>query len=185
MKILAIPASNSPNGLNRQLLAFAAKRIQEEIRPDVTVEVLDLNQYELPIYSGAREAEGIPELVHEFLAKIGEADAVMVSYAEHNGSFSVAWKNIYDWASRITMQVFQGKKVAMFAATPGGRGGASVLHTATSTAAFFGADLVGSVGVGSFHDVFDQATGELTDDELRTQFDAVLKGLFDTEGGGD
>jgi NAD(P)H-dependent FMN reductase len=179
MKILAIPATNSPNGVNRRLLGHAADLLTET-QVDAEVEILDLNDYEMPIYSQAREQnDGIPELARRFFDKIGQADAVIVSFAEYNGSYTSAWKNVYDWASRIDAGVYQGKKVAMFAATPGPRGGAGVLGNATLTAPFFGADLVGSLGIGSFGDNFDSEAGRLTNPELSEQFEKVLAALAD------
>lgn len=63
MNVLAIPASNSRNGINRQLMAHAARLLEGGLVPDATVELLDLNDYEMPIYSEERQAEnGIPQL---------------------------------------------------------------------------------------------------------------------------
>ena len=49
MKILAIPASSSQNSINRQLLTYAARLIDDGLIPDATVEMLDLNDYELSL----------------------------------------------------------------------------------------------------------------------------------------
>ncbi len=50
----------------------------------MTVETIDLNDYEMPIYSIDRQNDGgIPQLAHDFFDKIGEADAVLISFAEH------------------------------------------------------------------------------------------------------
>ena len=41
----------------------------------------------MPIYSADRESEGgIPQLAQDFFDKIGAANAVLISSAEHNGS---------------------------------------------------------------------------------------------------
>ena len=178
MKILAIPATNSRNGINRQLLGYAARLLEDGLVPNAEVEILDINDYEMPIYSTERhEKNGIPEQARRLYDKIGEVDAVIISYAEHNGSYSAAWKNIYDWASRIDMGVYQGKKVAKFAATPGPRGGASVLQSATAAAPFFGADLVGSLSIPTFGETFDSENSEISDPDLRAQFEKVLGAL--------
>lgn len=178
MKILAIPATNSRNGINRQLLGHAARLLQDGLVPDAEVEILDLNDYEMPIYSTEREQDnGVPEQAQRFYDKIGAADAVIVSFAEHNGSYTAAWKNVYDWASRIDMAVYQGKQVVMLAATPGPRAGAGVLGAATTAAPFFGAELVGSLGIPSFGANFDSEAGELTEPDLREQLEKTLGAL--------
>ena len=178
MRILAIPASNSRKGINRQLLGSARRLLEAGLAADAEVEIIDLNDYEMPIYGIAREQElGIPEPARRLYHKIGEADAVVVSYAEHNGSYTAAWKNLFDWMSRIGMGVYQGKKVAMLAATPGPRAGAGVLASATATAPFFGADLVGSLGIPAFGDNFDPDTGELSDPDLRARLEKTLGAL--------
>ena len=174
MKILAIPATNSDNGINRQLLGHVAKLLEAD---GAQVEFVDINDYEMPIYSPAREAAGIPELATEFFEKMGAADAIVFSFAEHNGSYSTAFKNILDWTTRIDMAVYQGKKVAMLAATPGSMAGASVLGTATTSAAYFGAELVGSLGVGEFYDNFDGALGEVINPELLAELTTILGAL--------
>ena len=178
MKVLVIPASNSRNGLNRQIIGYASRLIEEGLVPDAEVEFLDLNDYEMPIYSVERQEEsGIPELAQRFFDQIGAADAVVVSFAEHNGSYSVAWKNVHDWASRIDMGIYQGKKVAMFATSPGGRGGMGVLGLAASTAPFFGADLVGSLSIPSFAENFASDQGQLSNPDLDAEFRSILTAL--------
>ena len=46
-------------------------------------------------------------------------------------------------------------------------------------APFFGAELVGSLGVGTFYENFDMASGAISDDELRGQFAELLGKLAD------
>lgn len=178
MKILAIAASNSRDGINRRLVGYAARLLEGGLVASAEVEILDLNEFEMPIYSTERQDElGVLDPAQRFFAAIGAADAVVISYAEHNGTYSVAWKNLYDWASRIDMQVWQGRKVAMFATSPGSRGGAGVLELATMTAPFFGADLVGSLSIPRFGEAFDAEAGELSDRQLRAEFEKVLSAL--------
>ena len=58
------------------------------------------------------------------------------------------------------------------------RAGAGVLGSATTTAPFFGADLRGSMGVGSFHENYDAETKTISNPELRQKLSAVLGTLF-------
>ncbi|MFW2381080.1 MAG: NADPH-dependent FMN reductase [Acidimicrobiales bacterium] len=178
MKILAIPATNSHNGINRQLLGHAAYLLKGGLVANADIEFVDINDYEMPIYSPDREAEnGVPEPARRLFDKIGSADAVIISFAEYNGTYTAAWKNIHDWMSRIDMAVYQGRKVAMFAATPGPRAGAGVLGNALAAAPFFGAELIGSLGIPTFGQSFDAESGELVDPDLRNRFEEILGAL--------
>jgi chromate reductase len=156
MNILAFAASNSRNSINAALIAHASARLQDDILPGARIATLDLNDYEMPIYSIDRErAGGIPPLAQQFFDQIGAADAILVSFAEHNGFVTAAWKNIFDWMSRIDGQLWQGRPLAMLAATPGGRAGANVLASQEMLAPFFGAELRGSLGIGKWSEAWD------------------------------
>ena len=93
------------------------------------------------------------------LIKIAEADALVISFAEHNGSYSAAYKKIFDWCSRISTKVYQGKATILLATSPGPGGAASVLAAATGSAPYFAADLKGSLSVPRFYDNFDTQKG--------------------------
>ena len=59
MRILAFAASNHSQSINRALVGYAAERLRAQQAAEI--EYLDLNDYEMPIYSLDREAaDGIP-----------------------------------------------------------------------------------------------------------------------------
>ena len=83
-----------------------------------------------------------------------------MSLAENNGSYSVAFKNVFDWVSRIpNRKFFNNKNVLLLATSPGGRGGSTVLETAVKRFPFDGAKIVGSMSLPSFNQNFDEVTG--------------------------
>ena len=141
------------------------------------VEILDINDYEMPIFSQDREEElGQPELAQKFFAKLGEADGIIISFAEHNGSYTAAYKNLFDWTSRIDMKVFQNKPMVLLATSPGPGGAKSVLAAAAGSAPYFAADVKASLSIPSFFDNFDMEKGELKNDELKQALkEAVFK----------
>lgn len=172
MKILAFAASNSTQSVNKQLLSCA----HTLLAADIEFELIDLNDYEMPLYGIDREqADGIPQLAQDFLDKIAQADALLISFAEHNGSYSVAYKNVYDWASRINTKVFQQKPAVMLATSPGKGGAGRVLAAAVGSASSAGADLKGSLSIPSFYDNFDSDSGQLTDPQLKDDLAGVLE----------
>ena len=89
MKILAFAASNHSNSINKQLVSYISSKFEGH-----DVEVLDINDYEMPIYSIDREVSGgVPKLAEDFAAKIDGVDLLIISLAEYNGSYSTAFKN--------------------------------------------------------------------------------------------
>ena len=178
MKLLAFAATSSINSLNKQIIAYASKLLEDGHVDDVEIETIDLNDFEMPIYSIDRQNDGgIPQPAQDFFAKIGSADAVMISFAEHNGFYTAAYKNIFDWASRVDMRVYQDKPTVMFSTSIGPGGGGNALQTAAASAQFFGNDVLATLSIPSFHDNFDMATGSLSNDELDAQFRAALATL--------
>lgn len=178
MKILAFAASNSAQSINKQLVTHASEVLKAEIETGAEIEILDLNDFEMPIYSIDREStDGIPAAAQIFFDKIGAADALLISYAEHNGFYTAAYKNIFDWASRIDMKVFQNKPMVIMSASMGPSGGANALKTAVDSAPFFGANILGSLSVGPFSEKFDAGIGGLTDPELAATLRQSLAAL--------
>ncbi|MEO1304609.1 MAG: NAD(P)H-dependent oxidoreductase [Pseudomonadota bacterium] len=178
MRILAFGASNHSASINGVLAQFAANRFKEKFEPNAEVSVLELNDFEMPIYSLDREkANGVHSLAQEFFAHIGTADALIISFPEYNGSYSSAWKNIHDWMSRIQMAIYQGKPLLALSATPGPRAGAGVLGAVEQSAPFFGAELRGVVGIGKWSEAYDPASGVLTRSEEIAALDVALKAL--------
>ncbi|XQW84782.1 NADPH-dependent FMN reductase [Thalassotalea piscium] len=162
MKVLAFSASNNSQSINKQLATYAASLVV-----DAEVEIIDINDYELPIFSQDREAElGQPALAKSFFEKIGEADAVIISFAEHNGTYTAAYKNLFDWLSRINTKVFQDKAVVYLSTSPGPGGAQSVLTSAVNSAQYFGANVKGHLSVPSFNDNFDVTTQKLSNQDL-------------------
>ncbi|HIF9383482.1 TPA: NADPH-dependent FMN reductase [Photobacterium damselae] len=173
MKILAFGATNSRNSINQQFARYTASLV-----PNAEVEVLDLNDYELPIFSFEREEQlGQPELAQKFYKKLGEADAIIISFAEHNGSYAVAYKNTFDWVSRINQKVFQEKPMLLLATSPGPGGAASVLGSAVGSAPYFAGDVRASVSLPSFYDNFDMATSKVINAEIDTKLKEAVEEL--------
>ena len=103
----------------------------------------------------------------------------VIAFAEHNGSYSAAYKNLYDWASRIDPKVYQNKPMILLATSPGGRGGRSVLDLALQQIPRFGGLIQGSLSVPSFYDNFDSESGQLSNAELDGELRSIVNKLFD------
>lgn len=164
MKIVAFAASNSSTSINKQLAAYTAS-----LADDASVEILDINDYEMPIFSEDREKEiGHHELAIAFFNKLTSSDAIIISYAEYNGSYSAAYKNLFDWTSRYNRELFQNKPMILLATSPGVSGGKNVLKAATDSAPFFAGNVIASICVPSFYDNYDKGSDSITNDEINT-----------------
>lgn len=173
MKILALGASSSKTSINKALATYAASLVR-----GAKVETLDLNDFELPMFSEDKEKElGQPKLAQNFIAKMNCADAIIVSFAEHNGTYTVAFKNILDWASRVSRDVYQQKPVVFLATSPGPGGAASVLNVATTSAQFFGANVKGSMSIPNFYDNFDMSSLQLSNQQVKKELEQVVSQL--------
>jgi NAD(P)H-dependent FMN reductase len=176
VKVLAFAATNHKASINKQLVTHAANIVAQNTGAEV--EVLDLNDYELPLYSIERQTEnGMHPLAQQFFDKIGAADAVLISFAEHNGSYAAVYKNLFDWASRIDMKVYQNKPTVLLATSPGPGGAGNVLAGPVNSAGFFAMDLKGSLSVPSFNDNFDTDQGVLVNEELSAKLKDILATL--------
>ncbi|MDQ7015236.1 MAG: NAD(P)H-dependent oxidoreductase [Gammaproteobacteria bacterium] len=174
MKIIAFAASSSTKSINKKLVTYASSLLK-----NASVEVLDLNDYELPIFSEDKETElGQPELAKQFLAKIKACDAVMISFAEHNGSYSAAYKNIFDWCSRINPKVYQNKSVLLLATSPGKGGGANVLSAILKSMPFFGGVVKGSFSLPQFYENFDIEGKVVSSKELAAQLKQEVEKMY-------
>lgn len=172
MKVIAFGASTSSTSINKALATYAANLIE-----GAEVKILDTNDYQVPMFSEDKEKEiGQAEGAQAFLRDLAEADAYVISFAEHNGHHPAAFKNLFDWATRIERSVY-GEKPAVYLATSPGPGGAqNVLGAATGSAPYFGGNVKASVSVPSFYDNFDFETGSISNEEIATQIkDAVAK----------
>ncbi|MBM3452676.1 MAG: NAD(P)H-dependent oxidoreductase [Bacteroidetes bacterium] len=167
MKILAFGASNSANSINQTFSYFTANLFHHS-----QVETIDLNDFECPIYSPQRQKEGFPTPIIRFYEKMENADLIVLSFAEYNGSYTSAFKNIFDWLSTYKSITFENFHFLLMSTSPGARGGISVLETALDRFPKHGAKIHGSFSLPYFHDNFC--------DKEKTLKEPYLSSLLDT-----
>lgn len=118
MKIAAIPGSLRRGSYNKMALRYIADGAREA---GAEVDILDLKEYNLPVFDADVEAEGLPDNVVKFKQKIEEADGIIIATPEYNHSIPGGLKNAIDWASRRGNS-FRDKFVAIAGATTGNWG---------------------------------------------------------------
>ena len=126
-KIVVIGASSSSTSINRVFANYAASSLSYDYK---VIDLL-LADYEMAIYSEDRQKKnGIPQKALKFKQEITNCDGLIISFAEHNGSYTSAFKNIYDWISVIENDVWCSKPMLLLSTSTGGRGGVTVLKGA-------------------------------------------------------
>lgn len=161
-KILAFGASNSKTSINKQLATYASSLLK-----NTEVEVLDLNDFDVPTYSVDLEGKsGIPDNAQQFLNKITASDGLIISLAEHNGAYTAIFKSLFDWTSRINVKLFQQKPMLLMSTSPGARGGQSVLEIAENRFPIHDANIVAKFSLPSFNDNFKEE--KIIDADLNT-----------------
>ncbi len=177
MKILAFGASNSRESINKILAEYSARQFE-----GAEVEVLDLNDYEMPIFSVDREKhDGIPALALRFAEKIDAADLLIIAFAEHNSTYTTAFKNVFDWISRIKDRKHFGEKpVFVLATATGPGGGKNVVAAFEARAKSSGATVLQSFVLPKYKETFDTEKG-IVDEEKNAEFQeklAAVKNFF-------
>lgn len=164
-QILVFAGSSSKKSINKQLAVYASSLLN-----DFKTKVLDLNDFELPIYSEDFQQQfGIPKAASDFLDLIKNSDAIILSLAEHNGAYSAAFKNLFDWMSVKDGKLWSNLPMLLMATSPGVRGGQSVLEIAKSRFPYMGGNIVATFSLPSFDENF--TSNKIINKEL----DEILK----------
>lgn len=154
-RIIAFGASNSKASINKKLAEYTASRLE-----NAEVEILDLNDFQLPLYSIDYEAEkGMPSAAMRFKDCLDKADGLVISFAEHNGAYTAVFKNLYDWISRIDRKAWQDKSMMLLSTSPGPGGAKSALELGRKAVAFGSSSTVATFSLPSFHSNFQEARG--------------------------
>ncbi|MEM9076185.1 MAG: NAD(P)H-dependent oxidoreductase [Bacteroidota bacterium] len=167
--ILAFGASNSKTSINKQLAIYAANQLR-----NVEVTVADLNHYECPLFSIDEEkACGVHENAIRFYELIKESDAIVVSVAEYNGLHTSAFKNLWDWMSRIPMEqpmnIWNNTPMFLLSTSPSKRTMNNVLRVSKELFPHFGAQIVSDFYLPSFSHFFKD--GQIIEDSYNTKFE--------------
>lgn len=170
-KILVFSGSNSTKSINDKLVKFAASQIVGH-----TVESIKLSSYALPLFSEDVEDErGYPVDLKMLCNKIKEADALIISVNEHNGTVSAFFKNTLDWLSRLDRKFLNEKKILLMSTSNGKRGGAGALEYTKYILPKFGATIVESFSFPSFPNNFSEESQSISNEVLLLGFTDVIQ----------
>jgi chromate reductase len=176
-KIIAFGGSNSSKSINQHLAVHAASLVKSAL-----VTVIDLNDYELPLYNiDIEENDGIPENAKKLKALFDSQDGFIIALPEHNSSFSVFFKNTIDWISRVHMSFFDNKPITLLATSPGPGGGRSVLaHAEKVLGGYLAGKVISTTPFPSYYqnsELTSEGKLTITDDSIASQVQEAAEAL--------
>jgi chromate reductase len=172
-KVLAISGSLRRLSYNGGLLRAAAEHAPE----GVEVEILD-DLESLAPYNEDRENDR-PESVTALMARIEDADALLIATPEFNTTMPGQLKHLIDWGSRPygPDAALYGKPVAVVGASKTDYGAIWAQDHARKALGLAGARVSDvELSVARAHEKFDEQSN-LTDEETLEQLEHVVRGL--------
>jgi len=174
--ILAFAGSNSSTSINFKLVKHTVSLISGH-----ETQVMNMANCPFPMYSEDHEKEkGYSNSLVELKDDIQKADGLILSVNEHNSNPSAYFKNVIDWLSRLERKFLENNKVLLMSTSGGKRGGSSALEVTKNFLPRFGAEIVTTFSLPSFHENFDVEKGILDVDlaaEHQKTIDAFLNSL--------
>lgn len=185
-KLLMFAGSVRKASTNKQLAALAASTAKEA---GVEVTLIDLADFDMPIYNGDIEADtGLPETAKRLKHLFVEHDGFFIASPEYNSSISAVLKNALDWISRPHTEneprlwAFQGKVAAIGSVAPGALGGLRGLVRLRMMLGNIGVTVVpAQVAVSGGFNAFDE-DGALVADMPAGMLKATIAQLVATTG---
>lgn len=176
-RILAFAGSARRDSLNRKLLGATVKAVEAV---GGTVTLVDLNDYELPLYHGDLEDEkGMPENALKLLELVNSHAGLLIASPEYNSQITPLLKNTIDWLSRADDNPFEGKVAAVVSASPGALGGARSLQHARHLLLHLGCHVVPAQCIlPKAHEAFG-AAGALLNSRSQKSVNALARQLVD------
>ncbi|RYC52812.1 NADPH-dependent FMN reductase [Flagellimonas olearia] len=173
-EILALAGSNSSTSINFKLVRYTTSLVQGH-----DIQELNMAQHPFPMFSEDLEKqEGYPDALVDLKDQIQKVQGLILSVNEHNGNPSAYFKNVLDWLSRIDRKFLDGTKVFLMSASGGKRGGIGSLDVIENMLPRFGAEIVSTFSLPSFHENFKD--GNIIENELKEKHQKALDTFLQT-----
>lgn len=183
MRILAFAGSAREDSCNKKLVRAGAEAVRAA---GGAVTLIDLRDYPLPLYDGDLEAErGLPEHAVRLKELFHAHAGLLLSCPEYNGSITPLLKNAIDWVSRpaegeAPLACFDGKVVALLAASPGALGGLrGLVHVRAILSGIRVLVLPAQLAVGGAYQAFAD-DGRLADEKRQASLESIAAALVET-----
>ena len=168
-KLLVLSGSIRAESFNLKLATRLASIAQQEA---AEVTLVNLADFELPIYNGDTEAaDGLPAAAKRLKTLLKGNTGLIVACPEYNGFMTPLLINAIDWCTRsedasVDLSGFTDKTLLVTSASPGpGGGGRASTHLKTMLSAIGSIVFPQSLAVSTAHKAFDDQ-GEFSDEAM-------------------
>ncbi len=162
-------------------LARHTDRILKEL--GYTTTLVDISEYDIPLYNQDIEDQGFPEDVTRLQSLWSEHSAFIIVSPEYNASIPGVLKNILDWMSRPNPNLpsdascFKGKVAGILATSPGRLGGLRGLRPLRELLSYLGTIVLpGDRGFPNANTMF------ASDTSLEAETEQILQALLSQWG---
>mgnify|MGYP000391394988 CR=1 FL=1 len=175
--LLAFAGSLREASYNKQLVNLAARHARAL---GAKVTVIDLKEYQLPMFDEDLEKEGLPSMLKELRDLFSSANGLLIASPEYNGSFSAILKNTLDWLSRPAKDesyrpAYGQFTVGLMSASPGGLGGIRGLSHIRELMSNLGSLVVpNQIAIGAAYEAFDDS-GQLKNAAMDDRLSEMTK----------
>ena len=181
-RLLFFAGSARKDSINKKLAKLAAELARAQ---GAEVTLIDLKDFEMPLYDGDLEDEkGLPENARRLKQLFIDHDGFFIASPEYNSSFSPLLKNSLDWISRVgkenepSLIAYTGKIAALAATSPGGLGGLRGLVSLRMMLGNVGVTVIPKqVAIGSGFQAFND-DGGLEDEAQTRMLGSVIDALI-------
>ena len=174
LNVLVFAASLRNESFNKKLAGLAARTAREL---GANVDLASMHDFDVPLYNGDVEAQGIPAGAHALRDKLLANDAFVLASPEYNGSMPGTIKNLIDWTSRFRPQPFDGKHGLLLSASPSLAGGNRGLWSLRMPLEHLGARVFPDMfSLAMAHKAFDGDT--LADATLQARFEKNVQAFL-------
>lgn len=174
-RLLAFAGSARTASLNKRLVPHLAAGARAA---GCEVTVIDLRDFELPLYDWDLEQRGLPENALKLKQLFKEHHGFLLACPEYNSSITPLLKNTLDWASRAApgekpLACYEGKVAGLASASPGALGGLrGLVHVRMILTTLKILVVPEQAAVGQANKAFDEQ-GELIDEKQRAAVHSV------------
>jgi len=144
----------SSQGKNKELADKIKSTIESQ---SLSVEIIDLIDLDLPLYSTKRESKGFPKQLGELYERIDKSKSLVVISSEYNGGMTPSLTNTIAWLSRFGKDwrtVFNNKPTLI--ATFSGGHGQNVINGLRLQLPYIGLKIIGRSISASFSKAIDE-----------------------------